>query len=209
MAFKRLPTFKIKAKKAFGIEHFRSGQIQGFAKISWDISLKPEQRDQGLALVIVGYLQPVSFQSDFLLSASLGLLTQPDCCSWHTQLPPSPADRHLETALESSRNVEAPVPVPAPRRPWLALRMLQRHPGQCQGGGRHVGCSKSEFPSSPGGARPGEVTPIRRSVPCGTMMDRISGQMAGTQGGRWSLGLCREPQHTSQTVKMCGWRLSP
>lgn len=40
MAFKRLPTFK--AKKAFGIGHFRTGQIQGFAKISWDISLTPE-----------------------------------------------------------------------------------------------------------------------------------------------------------------------
>ena len=42
MAFKRLPTFKIKAKKAFGIGHFRTGQIQRSAKISWDISLTPE-----------------------------------------------------------------------------------------------------------------------------------------------------------------------
>ena len=32
VAFKRLPTFKIKAKKAFGIERFRSGQIQALQK---------------------------------------------------------------------------------------------------------------------------------------------------------------------------------
>ena len=32
VAFKRLPTFKIKAKKAFGIGRFRSGQIQALQK---------------------------------------------------------------------------------------------------------------------------------------------------------------------------------
>lgn len=69
-AFDILSTLKIKANTAFGKGPLSFSQIQSIGKMSQDVSPNPERSGQGPALVIMGYLQLVSFQSNYLLSSS-------------------------------------------------------------------------------------------------------------------------------------------
>lgn len=143
-------------------------------------------------------------------------MTQPDFCSCFAQLLPSPADRRLETTLESSRNVRAPAPVRDPKKTLASSLHAQEASRTLPRGWHAHGIQQIRVlpgGAQPGRAQPGEATPIRRSIPCGTRTDRqglrTDGRSAGRgKDGAWASEASFSTQAKLRRLVAGGWVLN-